>query len=192
MFLFYLTNTNLLILSLVMRDFQRRNFVCDLLTQMLEVDLNRRSSLSVRMLSVNFCHPPSMLTWLEMRRMTLDIGKRFYFRILGDIACFVAVILFETLLLLLKAYGYLSFEPLMSFWHWMAVLYHVIVLGVFGIRSMFYAAYINENTRYQIEKLIMLRHLLHRLMRDERLLERDFNCISHDLKSALYYIDITA
>jgi hypothetical protein len=64
-----------------LRDFQIRNYVSKLLTEMLEVDINRKTGVGVRMLSLNFLHPSSLLTWLEMRRMVFDVGKRFHIRI---------------------------------------------------------------------------------------------------------------
>jgi hypothetical protein len=75
-----------------MLDFKRRDYVSNLLTQFLEVDINRKTGIAVRMLSVNFMHPPSLLTWLEMRRMVFDVGKRFYIRIQGNIACFMVIV----------------------------------------------------------------------------------------------------
>ena len=72
----YLT-FNFIFLSMTMADFVNRNFVADLLTQMLEVDVNRKTGQGVRMLSINFMHEPSLLTWLEMRKMVFDVGKRF-------------------------------------------------------------------------------------------------------------------
>jgi len=56
---------------------------------MLEVDVNRKTGVGARMLSINFMHAPSLLTWLEMRRMVFDIGKRFQIRIQGNIICFI-------------------------------------------------------------------------------------------------------
>jgi len=72
---------NFVFLQGVMLDFQRRNYISNLLTSMLEVDINRKSPVSVRMLSINFMHPPSLLTWLELVRMVPDLGKRFFLRV---------------------------------------------------------------------------------------------------------------
>ena len=78
---FMVSMVNLTFLYAASKDFQRRSYVNSLLGEMLEVDANRRSSVGIRMLAINFCHPISLLTWLEMRRMSLDIGKRFFLRI---------------------------------------------------------------------------------------------------------------
>jgi len=78
---FMLSMVNLTFLYAASKDFQRRNYVNELLNQMLEVDANRRTAVGIRMLAINFCDPISLLTWLELRRMSLDIGKRFFVRI---------------------------------------------------------------------------------------------------------------
>ena len=52
-----------------------------MLTEMLEVDLNRKSTVAIRLGSLNFVDPSSLLSWFEMKRMIFDIGKRFFIRI---------------------------------------------------------------------------------------------------------------
>ena len=64
----------------------------NLLTQMLEVDINRKTGVGVRMLSINFMHQPSLLTSLELRKMVFDVGKGYYLRIQGDMVCFMLVL----------------------------------------------------------------------------------------------------
>ena len=80
---------------------------------MLEVDVNRRSSVGIRMLCINFCDPVSLLTWLEMRRMSLDVGKRFFVRIQFNIGCFIGIMLLYVSLLMLKGLGYVDWYPFM-------------------------------------------------------------------------------
>jgi predicted GNAT superfamily acetyltransferase len=63
--------------------------VTDLLTDFLDIETTKKSSLSMEMLSLNFVHPPSLLSWLEMRRMTFDVGKRFMRRVEYTLACFL-------------------------------------------------------------------------------------------------------
>ena len=86
------TAVNFIFLEAVLLDFQRRNYVSKLLTEMLEIDVNRKTGVGVRMLSVNFMHPPSLLTWLEMRKMIFDIGARFFIRLQGDIIAFMILV----------------------------------------------------------------------------------------------------
>ena len=75
-----------------------------MLTEMLEVDLHRKSTISIRLLSLNFVDPVSLMTWLEMRLMIFDVGKRFFIRLEGDIICFLAIMFIEAVLIFLKLY----------------------------------------------------------------------------------------
>ena len=77
--------------------------------------MNRKSDVGIRMLAINFCDPVSLLTWLEMRRMSLDVGKRFFTRIQGNIGCFIGILLLLVTLLNLKGLGYISWYPYMLF-----------------------------------------------------------------------------
>ena len=63
-------------------------------------------------LSINFMHPPSLLTWLEMRRMVFDVGKRFSIRIQGDLVCFIITVGGQILFLIAVSLGYVDLEPL--------------------------------------------------------------------------------
>jgi len=89
---------------------------------MLEVDINRKTGVGVRMLSLNFMHPPSLLTWLEMRRMVFDVGKRFHIRIQGCLVCFILLIVSQILFPFAAMMGYINMEPLVMFWHWISIL----------------------------------------------------------------------
>jgi len=111
-----------------MLDFIRRDYVSNLLTQVLEVDINRKTGIAVRMLSINFMHPPSLLTWLEMRRMVFDVGKRFYIRIQGNIVCFMIIVFGQIALLTMATLGYLQTKPLIQFWHWITIALQVVFM----------------------------------------------------------------
>ena len=79
---------------------------------MLEVDVNRKTGVGIRMLSVNFMHPPSLLTWLEMRRMVFDVGKRFHIRFQGDIVCFILMVSGTLGFMIAVSLGYVYPAPL--------------------------------------------------------------------------------
>ena len=67
--IFLLSSVNYAFIVAATIDFKRRNYVSSLLTEMLEVDINRKKSVAARMLAINFMDPPSLLTWLELRRL---------------------------------------------------------------------------------------------------------------------------
>jgi len=63
-----------------MQDYSRRHFMTNLLTDFLVVDVGRKSAHSAQLLSLNFVDPRSLLSWLEMRRLALDVGQQFFCR----------------------------------------------------------------------------------------------------------------
>ena len=79
---------NAIFMFAVLQDFSRRSFVSEKLTEMLEVDLNRKTTVGIKLCSLNFVDPSSLLTWMELRKMVFDVGKRFYIRLEGDIVAF--------------------------------------------------------------------------------------------------------
>jgi hypothetical protein len=93
---------NCIFLVAILGDFSRRSFVNEALTEMLEVDVNRKSTVGIRLGSLNFVDPSSLLSWMEMRRMIFDVGKRFFIRLEGDILCFSIVVIVELAVILLK------------------------------------------------------------------------------------------
>ena len=123
-FLFWVYSIqNFIFVESVALDVTRRLKVTQLLSEALEVDINRKTGVGVRMLSINFMHPPSLLTWLEMRQMVFDVGKRFYIRIQGDIVCFMIVIAGQIVFPALVAHGYIyNTAPLFKFWHFGGIL----------------------------------------------------------------------
>jgi len=58
-----------------MQDYAKRNFVAGLLGEVLEVDIAKKSSHGVTMTSLNYLDQSSLMSWLELRRLTFDTGK---------------------------------------------------------------------------------------------------------------------
>ena len=117
-----------------------------LLTQMLEVDINRKTGVGVRMLSINFMHPASLLTWLELRRMVFDVGKRFRIRMLGNMVCFIITVGGQMFFLISVSLGYLHPKPFVNFWHYIGILIQVSILLMFNVPSLLEASKSNEAT----------------------------------------------
>jgi hypothetical protein len=89
----------------ILQDFSKRSYVNERLTEMLEVDVNRKSTVAIKLGSLNFVDPGSLLTWMEMKRMVFDIGKRFAIRLEGDIVAFSIIFIVEIGFILLKLNG---------------------------------------------------------------------------------------
>jgi hypothetical protein len=77
-------------------------------------------------------------------------------------------------------------------YHWMILIAQVMSIGFFGLRALTFAAYINENSSASLEKFIILRHLLQRMIHDPRIFLYKFKSGSQDNQNALAYIDLQA
>jgi hypothetical protein len=138
--------------------------VSERLTEMLEVDVNRKSSIAIKLGSLNFVNPSSLLTWMEIKRMIFDVGKRFAIRLEGDIICFSIIFLIEFGLILLKLNGFYSLEPFFSDYHYYLLGFHFVTIGLFNVPTLWVAANINEEAWNSLDKLVTLRHLVQRMI----------------------------
>jgi hypothetical protein len=143
---FILAALNAVFLVAILQDFSRRSFVSEKLTEMLEVDINRKSTVALKLGSLNFVDPSSLLTWMEMRRMVFDIGKRFFIRLEGDIVAFSICILIEMGFILLKLNDFLDLEPTFSIYHYLLFGWHLLTIGIYNSKTLIIAANINEET----------------------------------------------
>ena len=107
-----------------------------LLTMMLEVDLNKKDGVGARMLTINFMHPQSLYTWLEMRRMVFDVGLRFNIRMQGDLVCFIITVGVQIIFLIATTLGYVDPRPLVQFWHYIGILLQIILMLTFNAPTL--------------------------------------------------------
>lgn len=127
-----------------MQDYAKRNFVASLLADFLEVDIAKKSSQGIKMVSLNYMDQPSLLTWLELRKLTFDMGKQFKIRLEYNMGCFVILCVAQILLLSLKAFNYLDLSPFISTQQWILILVHLSVHVIFAIPALVSAARTNE------------------------------------------------
>jgi hypothetical protein len=121
---------------------------------MLEVDLNRKTTVGIKLCSLNFVDPSSLLTWMELRRMVFDVGKRFYIRLEGDIVAFSVCLLIELIVIMLKLNNIVDFSPFFSTYHYMLFGFHLVTIGLYNSKTLWVAANINEETENAMQKLI--------------------------------------
>lgn len=113
---------------------------------MLEVDLNRKSTIAIKLGSLNFVDPSSLMTWMEMRQMIFDVGKRFFIRLEGDIIAFTICVIIELVFVLLRLNKIYNAEPLFDTPHYFLIGIHLVTLGLYNARTLIVAAYINDET----------------------------------------------
>jgi len=174
------------------QDFARKRGVMTLLNEMLDIDINRKSTFGIRLCSLNFVDPASLLSWMQMRRMVIDVGKRFSVRLEGDILAFIVANVIEFILIILKIYDVLDLAPLILEYHYYLMAYHLFLTGIWAFRILWAAAYINEETDSAIEKFVALRHLSQCLSQDKRILSENFRPVSAEIRKAAGFINLQA
>jgi len=71
------------------------------------------------MLSLNFMDPNSLMTWLEMRNMALDVGLRFSLRLKSTLTVSVIFSTILTGFLVAKGFNKLTaFDDVFTIYHW--------------------------------------------------------------------------
>lgn len=78
-YLIYLLNTNFLMAGCV--DMNRRYYIMKFLLGLLEPDKSKLEFKFITTPTLNFLDNRTMMSWMDMRRISTDIGKRFYLRI---------------------------------------------------------------------------------------------------------------
>ena len=67
-----------------------------------------------------------MITWLDLRRMTFDVGKRFTLRIKTTFYLLFGVMMIEGFFLFARAFGYIEMKNVFKSHHWMIFMAHFI------------------------------------------------------------------
>jgi hypothetical protein len=62
-------------------DVKRRNYQMQLLSSALEINLQSKNKITVRLPTINFIDPASLTSWIEARTLVLDLGSRFTIRV---------------------------------------------------------------------------------------------------------------
>ena len=163
-----------------------------MLTEVLEVDINRKSTPAIRLSSLNFVDSASLLCWFDMRRMVFNTGKRFLIRLEGDILGFILYMVICATFIFLKVNGISDFKPFLSDFHYFQIGFTLFIYGIYCARALWSAAYINEETEYSVNKLTTLRHLIQRMVDDKRILSEDFISLSRDIRKAKVFINFQA
>ena len=142
---FYLIN--LTFLWTAFTDAYRKNYLMAKLSESLEFDFHNKDPVSVRLPTLNFLDTDSLLTWLEVRKLTLELGSRFHLRIQLYISFFI--ILDGLLLLLLFAMGSgLVKSDILSTKAWIVIGVHAGFLTIILLGVLLPTSYINKQTMW--------------------------------------------
>ena len=65
---------NMLFLQLAFNETRRRNAMMSMLSSSLELEFIKKNAITVRMPTINFLCPETLLVWIEARKIVLDVG----------------------------------------------------------------------------------------------------------------------
>ena len=140
-FVFYFLN--FIFLFIGFSDANRRFYMMEKLSQSLEFDFHRKNSISVRLPTINFLDIQTLLSWLEARRLTLELGNRFQTRIQLYISYYI--VLDALMLVLLFALGSkLISGDIMSTKAWIVFSLNAIFLTTSLLAVLLPYSYINR------------------------------------------------
>lgn len=139
-----------------------------LLSSALEVNFQLKSGNEVRLPTLNFVDPKTMTAWMEARKMILNIGARFIIRIQFYLGVYLTLAGLGTFFIIFVILGYIKIK--LTLIQWICVSTVVGILDIYCVLIMFPYSYINEQSRWQLKRLVFLKSILQRITRDERLL----------------------
>ena len=156
---------NIIFLYAAFNDANRRNSQMTSLSNCLEIDFHKKDSVSIRLPTINFFDPQSLQSWLEARKIVLDIGQRFQIRMMWYVSLFIILAAIMLTFIFAAEMGFidkdlLNTEQWILFWVYAAIL----TLSCFIILLPY--SYINKQTQYQMKRLIFVREVYQRIVRD--------------------------
>ena len=80
------------------------------LSSSLELDFFKKDARTVRLPTINFLDPETLLSWIEARKIILDTGARFQIRIQIYISFFMVMIAIMSCMILAMAGGLIRQE----------------------------------------------------------------------------------
>jgi hypothetical protein len=130
-----------------------------LLSESLDMNFQSKNGENIRLPCINFIDPKSMTAWMEARKIVLDTGSRFIYRIQYYLSTFLALALLTTGFCIAYLMGYIKGIKL-PLELWICIITVIAVLDVYVLLVLWPYSYVNEQTRYQIKRLVFLKGVL--------------------------------
>ena len=103
---------NSIFLYAAFNDANRRNTLMKSLSNCLEIDFHKKDSVSIRLPSINFFDQQSLQSWLEARKVVLDIGSRFQIRMMWSVSTFIIIAGLMLAFIFAAEMGFIHKEPM--------------------------------------------------------------------------------
>ena len=120
---------------------------------------------------INFLDRKSLLSWLEVRKMVLEVGARFQTRIQYYSSFHLVLFLVMAGFLFATASGLgLSFS-VFNIEQWVSFSILFVYLGTFVFMFLMPNAYLNQEMEWQIKRLLKVKTVYQRIIRDDGMLK---------------------
>jgi hypothetical protein len=110
-----------------------------------------------------------MTSWLEARRLVAETGSRFSARIQIYVGIYLSLVGTGVALCFAAVSGYIDASSL-TWPQWISLGAMLFVFVYICLAVMFPYAYVNEQSRYQVESLLELKAVMQRFMQDDRVI----------------------
>jgi len=151
-------------------DANRRITIMKWVSNALEMNLEQKNEDTVRMATLNFMDKQSLLTWLEARKICLETGARFQFRIQIYVTYFIGILVLMLIWWFAVFSGFVSFHTLTTE-QWVSFTCWSILILCMVMMILLPNSYLNEEMMWQIKRMIKLREVYQRLVRDPEMLK---------------------
>ena len=107
----------------------------------------------MRLPTINFIDTASMTSWIEARKMVLDLGSRFTIRVQYYMSVFIVVAGAGILYALAAGSGYVNWKYL-TIKQWICSGTYLLVLSCLCLNVMWPYSYVNDKSRLQLKRLV--------------------------------------
>ena len=134
---------NVIFLLFAYNETRRRNEMMATLSSSLELDFFKKDARTVRLPTINFLDPETLLSWIEARKIILDTGARFQIRIQIYISFFMVMIAIMSCMILAMAGGLIR-QEIMTDQAWIFLTIYTLSFALIILGTLLPAAYINK------------------------------------------------
>ena len=139
------------------------------LSSSLELDFHKKDTISVRFPTINFLDPQTLHSWVEARKLTLSIGARFTIRMQIYISIYLLLTAFTIGFLFSLGFGFIN-QDIIGYETTIVIIISISIVTLVLFAILLPTSYINQQTNYQMQRLISLKENYVRVLCDQRIL----------------------
>lgn len=144
--------------------YERRRFLQQHLSAMLEYNVYMKPAFAAYAPNINFIDPTSLIAWLNMRTIVQYAGLRYQTRMNFYMAVYIVLIALNYLYVVCYAFDYVPPNIKISLPLLFSSQCYFLNAGIVVMTLLNHAAYLNDETTGQIVNLNLIRGMLHEIV----------------------------